>query len=243
MNFKNTVKFQFEGNLEYYPATYSQLNNYKQQAMLIKNLIRQRGLNFKDTSILELGCGCGDLFSYLQEIKELVGVDKSKKLIKIAKMRNLKNATFICKDFTTLKLKKLFDVIFISTFLIQTFPSEYKLKNFLSKIKLWLNDRGFILFDWMDEEIYSKIFRDGKSKRIFLKKSYSFEVLTKKIKNKKRFFQIIFYKNNKKILSGKAIYLCITKRELTRIIKAIGLHMKFLNDSDIPYKKFIFLYK
>jgi len=243
MNFKNTIKFQFKGSLEYYPDTYSQLNNYKQQAMLIKNLIRQRGLNFKDTSILELGCGCGDLFSYLQETKELVGVDKSKKLIKIAKMRNLKNAIFICKDFTTLKLKKLFDVIFISTFLIQTFPSKYKLKNFLAKIKSWLNNRGFILFDWMDERVYSKIFRNGKSKKIFLKKRYSFEVFTKKIRNKKRLFQVIFYKNNKKILRGKAIYLCITKIELKRIIKTISLHMKFLNDTDTPYKKFIFLYK
>jgi SAM-dependent methyltransferase len=248
MNFQNiNTLFQFEGDLSYYLKTYGQLNDYNFQAKLIKILLKKRNIKLKEASILDLGCGCGDLFLYLQDVKNLIGIDKSKKLIGIAKQRGIKNARFICLDFLKWKPKEYFDVIFISQFLAQTFPSEYALKTFLYKIQLWLNNRGCVIFDWLDDEVYSKIFKDGESERIVLKNKYSFQVFTKKINNQKnnqkRFFQLTFYKNNKKVLSGKAIYLCLPIRSLIKIIQTIGFNVEILNDDGLSYKKWFFLFR
>lgn len=65
----------------------------------IPNMVKFIG-NIKDKKILDLGCGFGDhAFLYIKNgAKEVVGLDISRKLINMAKERNIKGASFIVYD-------------------------------------------------------------------------------------------------------------------------------------------------
>ena len=99
MNLKNNkLNFKFRGNLDFYDATYAFLNDYRGEANIIKKLMIKRGIKPSEASLLDIGCGSGNLFLYLSEIKNLIGVDISKNLIKQAKNKKIRNARFICQD-------------------------------------------------------------------------------------------------------------------------------------------------
>lgn len=73
------------------------------------------GTALKDATILDVGCGTGDMAQFLSDknIKEYMGVDIFEPAIEKAKER-FPNHTFIAGDFLTLSIKKKFDFVFCS---------------------------------------------------------------------------------------------------------------------------------
>ena len=79
-----------------------------------EDLLMFKGLISKDSTVLEIGCGIGNLIGRL-ETKESVGIDISENSIKIAK-KKFSNVNFLCCDVLDLKknIDKKFDFIIIS---------------------------------------------------------------------------------------------------------------------------------
>ncbi|MEM4282248.1 MAG: class I SAM-dependent methyltransferase [Candidatus Woesearchaeota archaeon] len=237
------TKFRFFGDKNYYDITYFFLNDYEGEAKFIKKLLNKSKISPYKTSLLDIGCGTGNLFLYLKDFKALFGVDISKKLIKIARNKKIKNAKFISKDIKKLNLKKKFNIIYISTFLIQTFPNIKILQRFLNKIKKNLKEKGIIIFSWIDERDYSKTYKDGQSQKRYLQNKWSFNVTTYKI-NRKRYFKITFYdENNKMRLGSEALYLTFSKELLKNLAKRVNMKIIFFRNFGLkePYQKWAVL--
>src|SRR5271154_6281864 len=79
-----------------------------QEYRLIANLISSNAPHAK--SILELGCGTGSVLSSLPKRYELSGIDKSRKMLEIARTK-LPNANLKLGSMTTFKTTKRFDVV------------------------------------------------------------------------------------------------------------------------------------
>lgn len=70
-------------------------------------IAQQYDFNYK--SVLDLGCGFGDLKLYLDEhfdLKSYTGIDQQKAFIAAAKLRDIPQATFLHADFARCKLSK-----------------------------------------------------------------------------------------------------------------------------------------
>ena len=93
------------------------------------------------------------------------------------------------------------------------------------------------MFTWIDEEKYSKIFKDGYSKMKFIKNGMSFSVFTKR-KNNYRIFIINFYDSqNRRVLCSEARYLILSEEDILNLLKdhfKIKFYRKKLKE---PYQK------
>ena len=102
--------------------------------------------NVKNKIILDLGCGFGDHAEKLSKkgTKKIIGIDISKKLIKLAKEKKLKNCEFFVADMSKkLKFKNnFFDVVF-SSLAIHYIKNLSKLFKEVNRI---LKKGGFFLF-------------------------------------------------------------------------------------------------
>ncbi len=229
MKANNPLKFRLVGNLRSYDSTYYFLNDYGGEAKFIISVLKKQGIKIGEASFLDLGCGTGNLFYYMKDFKKLVGVDISSKAIEIAKNKSFENAQFIVGDITTISLKEKFSGIYISTYLLQTFPDIKKVIKFLFKIKTWLKKNGLIFFTWLDEQIYKKRFKDGKSNKIFINKEGGlyFRVFTKSLNQNKRYFSIRFYQKRKLLIWSEAIYLKFWETLIKNIAKKINMKVNF----------------
>jgi len=97
-------------------------------------------------SILEIGCGMGDVLANLPKRYSISGLDYEEDFIKVARKR-MPNGRFYVQSMHNFKLDEKFDVIF----------SAYDAVNFLKDFSQWkstfravnehLNDRGLFVFD------------------------------------------------------------------------------------------------
>ncbi|PFG57829.1 methyltransferase family protein [Vibrio sp. ES.051] len=77
-----------------------------------------RGLNLDATSILDIGCGYGDLLEFVelsgQSPKRYIGIDQQKRFVSDARKRNFRTPSdFICGDFSRFVLPRC-DYVFAS---------------------------------------------------------------------------------------------------------------------------------
>lgn len=89
--------------------------------------------NFKNTSILDFGCGFGDLYQFVQAGKKnanilYTGIDINENLIAIGKQK-FSQAEFIAGDILKINFKKKFD------FVLSSGVFNFKLKNNIQFIK------------------------------------------------------------------------------------------------------------
>ena len=99
----------------------------------------------KDSSVLDLGCGCGSPSTkLLSETFNVIGVDISP--VRIQRAKNLvPNATFVCGDMCELEFgKEKFDAV-VSFYAIIHVP-EKEQPELLSRIWQWLKPEGYFLF-------------------------------------------------------------------------------------------------
>lgn len=131
---------------KYYDKIYSK-KPYKKEFSFIKEILK--GKEFKE--ILEFGCGTGN---YTQIIKKnynksnVTGVDKSLKMIKIAKSKNI-GAKFLKKDLLNYKSKNKYDAIFC---LFHTINYITNLEKFFKNSYNLLNENGYLIIDYLRRE-------------------------------------------------------------------------------------------
>jgi SAM-dependent methyltransferase len=99
-------------------------------------------------SILDLGCGTGT-HAYLLSKKgySVIGVDRSKKMIKIAKTHEKEQTEFFVGNITTINLEKQFDVIVSLFHVISYITKNEDLEAFFKNIAKHLKNEGLLIFD------------------------------------------------------------------------------------------------
>lgn len=99
--------------------------------------------NVKGKTILDLGCGDGNLTSSLHKKgAEIIGIDKNEHSIKLAKE---KEGEYFCKDIRKVDFEKnKFDIIYSS--MVFLFLSDKEIKDLAKKIYFWLKKGGMFVF-------------------------------------------------------------------------------------------------
>lgn len=100
----------------------------------------------KSSSILELGCGTGNILKNLPKSYELHGLDNSEGMLSIAQ-NQVPNATFYLDDMTTFKLGRKFDAILCIFDSINHLTSKSQWKKTFSNVYNHLRDDGVFVFD------------------------------------------------------------------------------------------------
>jgi len=213
----------YDKNSKYYDKTYFFLNNYKGEANFIKKILRLNKIKLNSAKLLDLGCGTGNLFFYLSQLKK-VGIDLSKNMIKNAKLKKISNSSFFVQDISDLRIKKKFDIIYISTFLIQTFKKYKGVEEFLKSIEENLSDGGVIIFSWLDEKKYLEKYDDGKFE---FKLNQGWDCLGESyFRNKKRYIRLKFIKDKKIKIKSYAEYLIFSEKYLQEISRRLDMNVQ-----------------
>lgn len=125
---------------------YDMAVKYNERVKLLRN-----GLRFYSKSpkkILDLACGTGAFIEAFRfnNSPEILGVDLSPEMLKVAKIRlkKIKNVSFMNKDFLKLTFpKESFDLITIS-YSTRFIPKKFE-KQFIDNISNWLREDGTFL--------------------------------------------------------------------------------------------------
>ena len=141
---------------EIYDLLYSRKNYFK-EFNLIKKIINK---NFKKCeSLLDLGCGTGEYSNLMTSLKlNVVGVDRSLNMIKIAKRKYSKNyrLKFIKSNIENINLKKKFDIISALFHILSYQNSNPKIDKFFLKSYSHLKKNGILIFDfWYKNGVFS----------------------------------------------------------------------------------------
>jgi len=128
----DAIASQYEENYGTIPASF-------EYAKYLAKELRKRN----KPRILDLGCGTGTLLKFFEDTlpqTDLIGVDFSEELLKIAKNK-LKRATLINSDFATFQDKDKFDAIIATFSLIHSTDDELKI--LIPKIYEMLVENGY----------------------------------------------------------------------------------------------------
>lgn len=219
---KNSLNFDYSSYdlSDSYDKTYFFLNNYLGESNFIKQLLIDSGKNISESSFLDFGCGTGNLISFLPEFNLCCGVDISKNMINLALDKHIQNALFVKSDLCDFKSEKKFDLILISTYILQTFSSIQDIVNFISDVTLLLNDGGLILFSWIDESKYISL-NPTEDFSFKLDDVWVCHGKTKKLSSNKRNFKLEFLnKLNGSTISSEATYLDLSEDLLTDLFNS-----------------------
>ena len=152
----------FSKYADYYDALYKD-KNYNDESRYIERLINK--FAGKKLNILELGCGSGSHAFRLQaKGHNIVAIDRSKKMINLAKKKDKNNKIeFLTRDLTKFVSKKKFDVIILLFHVINFLKSKNDLKMFSKNSFKNLKKNGIIIFDFIN---YDGVVLDKPQKKI-----------------------------------------------------------------------------
>lgn len=213
-----------------YDETYYFLNNYYGEANFIENLLSKNGMELNKSKFLDLGCGTGNLIAHLDKGIQKVGIDISPKLLSKAKEKKIFNSEFILGNLTDLKLNDKFDIILISTYILQTFQSLIEIEKFVKSIRINLNKGGKILFSWISEEDYSSQYNDG-AFEYMLNSNWNCKGISK-FENKRRYLEFNFTNNNKDNISSSASYIPFNGKILYNLASKINMKLEIFNGKE-----------
>jgi ubiquinone/menaquinone biosynthesis C-methylase UbiE len=141
----------FQGQAAVYDLFYAS-KQYDKESTKINELIRSRLPNAQ--SLLSIGCGTARYECEFLKLgfKEIVGVDKSSEMLKIANERINSHTynnkiTLINCDGDQVKLNKKFDVVTILFCVVNYFLDNNSFCNLLKNCSLHLNKNGLLIFD------------------------------------------------------------------------------------------------
>lgn len=134
------------------------------KSQMIRFYQLEKFCNLKNKNILDIGCGRGDLFDYLKKkkIKSYTGIDMNKEFINFCELKyKNKNVNFLNKNFLDIKIKKKYDVVFMSGLLNLPFDNNFET---LEKIilKMFNLSKYCIFFNFLSTN----------SKKIFVNQNY-----------------------------------------------------------------------
>lgn len=152
------------GNLApLYDFVYERNYNYNEQLQAVKSFSTEL-----DETVLEGACGTGRLLQLLDsEFNEVVGFDKNKGMLSIAK--NRVGVPLTLQGFTTFTFNKKFDVIAVLGNSITHILTDKKMKQFMEQSYSHLSPGGTLIFDYMRPPLV-----DGKTQtKVFENEDYS----------------------------------------------------------------------
>ncbi len=123
----------------------SRIDNNSPHNKTIKKLLLDTIGDYKDKTILDLGCGIGCFtFELADKAKKVVGIDISSKVIKFAIENNSRdNIEYMVQDITKLNdIKDTFDIVFSD--MVFNYIEDYD--NLLNDINNHLNENGLLVF-------------------------------------------------------------------------------------------------
>lgn len=129
----------------------------KNQSKRFEIAIQGLQINSHNT-ILDVGCGFGDLANFLKrkkiKFKKYTGIDVNQNFIKIAKSRESKNTKFFLKDFCVDRVGKKYDYIFILGFVNFNLNERFKNLIFLKSIvkKAFEISNKVLVFDFITSQ-------------------------------------------------------------------------------------------
>ena len=240
MNNLNNKNFNSKYS-ELYDLIYEQ-KNYEDECDRVRKFFV-----FKDQiqDILELGCGtCGHTIIFSKLGYQIDAVDKSKKMLNIAKKKietnNIKNINLILSDIYQLNISKRYDVILL-LFNVVGYLDNIEL--FLKLIKKNLKKGSLLIFDFWNK---SAVKKNGPKKSIkFFEKNF-LQIEKKsfgKIINGKDSIDIkietSFIKKRNKVSASKERHLIkyYDLKELQDSLKSEGYEPLKFEDFNIPERK------
>ena len=125
---------------------------------IIEEKIKRYGNSPK--TILDLGCGTGEVLLRLLPNYEMTGVDLSKEMVDIAN-RKVDTASFYVQDMRELKLEKKHDVVISLFDTVNHLVSLEGLKETFTSVWGNLNEDGLYIFDIVTRELMDEMFPGG----------------------------------------------------------------------------------
>jgi len=152
----------FEKHAALFTDALSHRRDPRQQAISIGSHIRRlRPLSY---SILDLGCGAGDLSAGLNaQGFKVIGVDRSKQMISIAKRFSPPTSTrqWVCADFMNQSLPDKSDVVLLLYSVIQTFPTREMQQGCINKLFSYLRPNGLCFIECSHKRFSDKAYPFG----------------------------------------------------------------------------------
>ncbi len=120
---------------------------------LLTDIVNYTKKPLQNTSVLDVGCGTGDLYNYLkpQGIKTYLGIDMYKMSVEYAHMK-YPQGKFICGDFLDYDFKQTFEYLFCSGTLAAILKTDnYKMMAAFIK-KMWSLTEIGVAFNFLTRE-------------------------------------------------------------------------------------------
>jgi SAM-dependent methyltransferase len=154
----------FSKSASYYDAIYDAAGkDYKLESKRLLELIR-RHKKSKGRSLLDVACGTGRHISYLKSYFDVEGLDVERRLLDIARKRNV-GVQFHKGSMLTFKLPNRFDVVTCLFSAIGYMTTVAKLRRAIRNMSLHLKPGGVLLVEpW----ITSRNFKNGSLYAVFV---------------------------------------------------------------------------
>ena len=131
--------------------------NYIKEFLLIKKIIKK--YLSKPSALLDLGCGTGQYSNLMTKLKlNVVGVDRSSDMLKVAKKKFNKNKklSFAKFEIEKINLSEKFDIISALFHILSYHTTKKKIDKFFSNSHAHLNKNGILIFDfWYTDGVFN----------------------------------------------------------------------------------------
>jgi SAM-dependent methyltransferase len=142
-----------------YDDMYQTFIDYQEEFNFYSSII----LQYKKKSVLEIGCGTGNLAKFfIASALKYIGLDLSQDMINVSQKRN-PTGTFINNDVTSFKLDNKIDSIIITGRTTSYFLNNQTVTDALKAIHGNLNKDGILCFDFIDASRFFLEIKGGKS--------------------------------------------------------------------------------
>ena len=119
--------------------------DYPAMAEFYKAIWRQFGQD--PQSVLDLGCGTGNLLPFLEEGRQVIGVDISPEMLAIAWEKAGPDTLLLCEDMTELDLFGTVDAAICALDGVNALPDARAVQQMFSRVNLFLSSGGLFIFD------------------------------------------------------------------------------------------------
>lgn len=137
---ENKTKIEYNKSVTFYNDI---INAFNADFILYEAIVKAT----KPSNLLEVGCGMGRLFPiYLDNVKEIYGLDISDKMILSAKQK-FSSVNLIVSDMLSFNIDKKFDLIVVSNSLLKHLKNNEDRLLAITKMKEHLSENGIIIFD------------------------------------------------------------------------------------------------
>lgn len=194
--------------------------DYEHESKIISSIIDKKFKN-KKIDLLDVACGSGNHLYFFDKKYKCCGFDINKKLVDIARKKNLE---VVCQDMRNFKIDKKFDVIVCLFGSIAHLKNYEELKMTIGSMKKHLNKNGMIIIEpwlflnqycprtasrYISEDLFVTSANTLKNNIATLKKTYKYKTKT--------------YKTNIDIC-------CFTKEEYFSAAKEFGFKIKQIQE-------------